>query len=59
MELLNEKSIISNVKLDLDITDNLQNDLLEMLLNRIVGHFKSEYGISEINGKYAFIFKIA
>lgn len=57
MTPLDETKIIQNVKLDLEITDNSQNELLEMLLQRVVKHFKAEYGASEIDDAYSFIFE--
>lgn len=47
--------IIDNVKLDLEIQDDLQDDLLKMLLNRVTDHFKAEYGTSEIDSAFSFI----
>lgn len=57
MTPLDEAEIIQNVKLDLEITDNLQDELLNMLLRRVIKHFKAEYGVSEIDDAYSFIFE--
>lgn len=57
MTPLDEVKIIQNIKLDLEITDNLQDGLLEMLLRRVIKHFKAEYGVSEIDDAYSFIFE--
>lgn len=57
MTPLDEAKIIQNVKLDLEITDNLQDDLINMLLRRVIKHFKAEYGVSEIDDAYSFIFE--
>lgn len=54
---LDETKIIQNVKLDLEITDKLQDGLLKMLLDRVVKHFKAEYGVSDIDDAYSFIFE--
>lgn len=57
MTPLDEAEIIQNIKLDLEITDNLQDELLNMLLKRVIKHFKAEYGVSEIDDAYSFIFE--
>lgn len=57
MTPLNKTSVIDNIKLDLDITDDLQDNLLNMLLERVVKHFKAEYNVSEIDDAYSFIFE--
>ncbi|MGT2829038.1 phage head-tail connector protein [Streptococcus hillyeri] len=57
MTQLDERAVIDNVKLDLDIDDILQDDLLDMLLQRVIKHFKAEYGVSEIDDAYSFIFE--
>ena len=36
---LDETKLSKNVKLDLEITDKLQDGLLKMLLDRVVKHF--------------------
>lgn len=57
MTPLDEAKIIQNIKLDLEITDTLQDGLLDMLLKRVIKHFKAEYGVSEIDDAYSFIFE--
>lgn len=57
MTPLDEAEIIQNIKLDLEITDNLQDELINMLLRRVIKHFKAEYGVSEIDDAYSFIFE--
>lgn len=57
MTPLDEAKIIQNVKLDLEITDNLQDKLINMLLRRVIKHFKAEYGVPEIDDAYSFIFE--
>ncbi|WP_367007440.1 phage head-tail connector protein [Streptococcus sp. ZY19097] len=57
MTPLDEAKIIQNIKLDLEITDNLQDELINMLLRRVIKHFKAEYGVSEIDDAYSFIFE--
>lgn len=57
MTPLDENKIIQNIKLDLEITDNLQDELINMLLRRVIKHFKAEYGVSEIDDAYSFIFE--
>jgi hypothetical protein len=54
METLDKDQIIENVAVDLDTSDD---DLLEILLERVVNHFKAEYGVEEIDNKLAFIFE--
>ena len=54
MEALDKDQIIENVAVDLDTSDD---DLLEILLERVVNHFKAEYGVEEIDNKLAFIFE--
>lgn len=57
MTPLDEAKIIQNIKLDLEITDNLQDKLINMLLRRVIKHFKAEYGAPEIDDAYSFIFE--
>lgn len=57
MTPLDEVKIIQNIKLDLEITDNLQDELINMLLRRVIKHFKAEYGVSDIDDAYSFIFE--
>lgn len=54
MKTLDKDQIIENVSVDLNTNDD---DLLEILLERVVNHFKSEYGVEEIDNKLAFIFE--
>ena len=54
MKTLDKDQIIENVSVDLNTNDD---DLLEILLERAVNHFKSEYGVEEIDNKLAFIFE--
>ena len=54
MKTLDKDQIIENVSVDLNTNDD---DLLEILLERVVSHFKSEYGVEEIDNKLAFIFE--
>ena len=54
MKALDKDQIIENVSVDLDTNDD---DLFEILLERVVNHFKAEYGVEEIDNKLAFIFE--
>lgn len=54
MVTLDKKKVIKNVSVDLNTNDD---DLLEILLNRVINHFKSEYDVEEIDDKLAFIFE--
>ena len=54
METLDKDQIIENVSVDLNTNDD---DLLEILLERVINHFKAEYGVEEIDNKLAFIFE--
>lgn len=54
METLDKDQIVENVSVDLNTNDD---DLLEILLERVVNHFKAEYGVEEIDNKLAFIFE--
>lgn len=54
MKTLDKDQIIENVSVDLNTNDD---DLLEILLERVVSHFKAEYGVEEIDNKLAFIFE--
>lgn len=54
MKTLDKDQVIENVSVDLDTSDD---DLLEILLERVVNHFKAEYGVEEIDNKLAFIFE--
>nr|UWG27033.1 MAG: Protein of unknown function (DUF3199) [Bacteriophage sp.] len=54
MKTLDKDQIIENVSVDLSTNDD---DLLEILLERVVSHFKAEYGVEEIDNKLAFIFE--
>lgn len=55
MANVNTSSIVKNVKLDLGIDDDNQDQLLEMLLKRITDHFKANYGVSEIDNAFSFV----
>lgn len=52
--LLDKDKVIRNVSVDLNINDD---GLLKILLERIVNHFKAEYGVDDIDDKLAFIFE--
>lgn len=54
MVTLDKEKVIKNVSVDLNTNDD---DLLEILLNRVINHFKSEYDVEEIDDKLAFIFE--
>ena len=54
MKTLDKDQVIENVAVDLNTNDD---DLLEILLERVVNHFKAEYGVEEIDNKLAFIFE--
>ena len=54
MKTLDKDQIIENVSVDLNTNDD---DLLEILLERVVNHFKAEYGVEEVDNKLAFIFE--
>ncbi|AZF91099.1 head-tail adaptor [Streptococcus phage CHPC951] len=54
MVTLDKEKIIKNVSVDLNTNDDA---LLKILLERVVNHFKSEYGVEEIDDKLAFIFE--
>lgn len=51
---LDKDRVIKNVSVDLNTNDDA---LLKILLERVVNHFKSEYGVEEIDDKLAFIFE--
>lgn len=46
---------LENVKLDLNIADGLQDELITMLINKVCRHFKLSYGVSEIDTGFDFI----
>lgn len=52
MKALDKDQIIENVSVDLNTNDD---GLLEILLERVVNHFKVEYGVEEVDNKLAFI----
>lgn len=54
MKTLDKDQVIENVAVDLNTNDD---DLLEILLERVVNHFKAEYGVEEVDNKLAFIFE--
>lgn len=54
MMTLDKDKVIKNVSVDLNTNDDA---LLKILLERVVNHFKSEYGVEEIDDKLAFIFE--
>ncbi|MCT2951102.1 hypothetical protein EFM79_03320 [Streptococcus thermophilus] len=54
MMALDKDKVIKNVSVDLNTNDD---ELLEILLNRVINHFKSEYSVEEIDDKLAFIFE--
>ena len=55
MALLDTTEAIKNIKLDLGLSDTLQDDVFQVLLGRVVDHFMVEYGVDEIEDKFAFI----
>ncbi|HEP1374209.1 TPA: phage head-tail connector protein [Streptococcus pyogenes] len=55
MANINTSSIVKNVKLDLGIEDDNQDQLLEMLLKRVTDHFKAKYGAVEIDSAFSFV----
>lgn len=46
---------LDNVKIDLNITDNLQDDLLKMLINKVCRHFKLSYSVTDIDEGFDFV----
>ncbi|CDG57962.1 phage head-tail connector protein [Streptococcus thermophilus] len=52
--LLDKNKVIKNVSVDLNINDD---NLLSILLERIVNHFKAEYDVDEIDNNLGFIFE--
>ncbi|WP_242258104.1 phage head-tail connector protein [Streptococcus thoraltensis] len=55
MTQINLDTTLENVKLDLNIEDNLQDSLLKLLINKVCQHFKMSYGVAEIDEKFDFI----
>lgn len=49
------ETTLENVKLDLNLSDELQDDLLKMLINKVCRHFKLSYGVAEIDVGFDFI----
>ena len=46
---------LENVKLDLNIDDGVQDDLLVLLINKVCRHFKLSYGVDDIDEGFDFI----
>lgn len=53
-ELLKEL-VLSNVKQDLDIEDELQDTILLSLIRKVMDHFKFEYGQQTVEERFSFI----
>lgn len=55
MAAINDSRILVNVKLDLDIEDNLQDDLLNLLIRKVCDHFKLAYSVTEVDDMFGFV----
>lgn len=55
MTPLNLDTTLDNIKLDLNLSDGLQDDLLEMLINKVCRHFKLSYDVADIDEEFDFI----
>ena len=59
MAELDREKVLDNVMLDLEISkdDDDSIDLLRVLLNRVISHFKAEYAVVNIDDGFSFIFE--
>lgn len=59
MAELDREKVLDNVMLDLEISkdDDDSVDLLRVLLNRVISHFKAEYAVVNIDDGFSFIFE--
>lgn len=55
MTPLDLDTTLENVKLDLNIDDGVQDDLLVLLINKVCRHFKLSYGVDDIDEGFGFI----
>lgn len=55
MTAIETDKIIYNVKIDLGITDGLQDDLLETLASKVISHFQLAYGVDSVDEVFGFI----
>lgn len=55
MAELDKNAVLVNVKLDLDIEDDLQDDLLLLLMRKVLDHFKLAYSVESVDEIFAFV----
>lgn len=55
MAELSKDTILERVKINLGIEDLLQDELIELLIDNIISHFKLAYSTDEVDGKFSFI----
>lgn len=55
MSKLDEYAVLESVKIDLDINDNLQDELLLLLIRKVTDHFKLAYSVEAIEDIFSFV----
>ncbi|HEM3705750.1 TPA: phage head-tail connector protein [Streptococcus suis] len=55
MAELDKYTVLENVKLDLDIADNIQDDLLLLLIRKVIDHFKLAYSVDDVETIFSFV----
>lgn len=55
MAELDMDDVLESVKLDLDINDALQDDLLLLLIRKVTDHFKLAYSVESIEDTFSFV----
>lgn len=55
MAVLDSQVVLQRVKVNLGLNDTVQDDLILLLVENVVSHFKLAYGAEEVADKFSFI----
>lgn len=55
MAALDKGQVLDDVKTNLGISDNIQDDLLELLIDNVISHFKLAYRVDEVASRFGFV----
>lgn len=55
MAELDKEDVLQSVKLDLDIDDYLQDDLILLLIRKVMDHFKLAYSVDAVDEAFSFV----
>lgn len=55
MAELDNYDVLENVKLDLDINDGLQDELILLLIRKVTDHFKLAYSVDAVDASFSFV----